>query len=448
MCFFCAGCQVAATSQTVHEVYHSQATQLTDVSSRWVFSSFVVLFVVFLSILGSISLYISYSLLIRCCSFFLIFSPNSDFNLLFKVWCFSGICGGHMFQARRIKRGLVFVCLWFLVAVGLSMMAAVGSPGGVTSDCGIGNGGSSSSSGSSSTADKDKERAANTLQVNGDYFQETSYSSCESGGAYSITDSTECRKALQELNFIRLTRDSFSREASYPLGCFGENGYGALNTDTSSPKSCSSSTPCICTNVASSSTCAKEGVSCAKSASAKPGSTICQVSIDQNKMNAKDTDCSNDGPACCAGLTEKSTKYRDAGGSILCDRSNCNIGGGGDMCSCSLNPDVSDDQNCCYSGIGFGALKMGMCPACPLALSASGIYSLKTGGLCEERYQAITTAADCQAAATALGFSVSNYGNLMQITTTLGPSGCLFSGSNGAVIFNKRDTNQQCTGKY
>lgn len=353
-----------------------------------------------------------------------------------------------MFQARRIKRGLVFVCLWFLVAVGLSMMAAVGSPGGVTSDCGIGNGGSSSSSGSSSTADKDKERAANTLQVNGDYFQETSYSSCESGGAYSITDSTECRKALQELNFIRLTRDSFSREASYPLGCFGENGYGALNTDTSSPKSCSSSTPCICTNVASSSTCAKEGVSCAKSASAKPGSTICQVSIDQNKMNAKDTDCSNDGPACCAGLTEKSTKYRDAGGSILCDRSNCNIGGGGDMCSCSLNPDVSDDQNCCYSGIGFGALKMGMCPACPLALSASGIYSLKTGGLCEERYQAITTAADCQAAATALGFSVSNYGNLMQITTTLGPSGCLFSGSNGAVIFNKRDTNQQCTGKY
>ena len=83
-----------------------------------------------------------------------------------------------MFQARRIKRGLVFVCLWFLVAVGLSMMAAVGSSNTYTSDCGIGNGGSSSSSaGSSSTADKDKERAANTLQVNGDYFQETSSSS-------------------------------------------------------------------------------------------------------------------------------------------------------------------------------------------------------------------------------------------------------------------------------
>ena len=446
MCFLCAGCQVAATSQTVHEVYHSQATQLTDVSSRLVFSSFVILFVVFLSILGSISLYIiSYSLLIRYCSLFLIFSPNSDFNLLFKVWCFSGICGGHMFQARRIKRGLVFVCLWFLVAVGLSMMAAVGSTGG-TSDCGIGNGGSSASSGSSSTADKDKERAANTLQVNGDYFQETSDSSCESGGAYSITDSTECRKALQELNFIRLTRDSFSREASYPVGCFGENGYGALNTDTSSSKSCSSSTPCICSSVATSrsSTCANEGVSCAKSASAKPGSTICQVSIDQNKMNAKDTDCSNDGPACCAGLTEKSTKYRDAGGSILCDPSNCNIGGGGDMCSCG-NPDVSDDQNCCGSGIGFGALKMGMCPACPLAISASGIYSLKTGGLCEERYQAITTAADCQAAATALGFS----GAYIYNTVMSGkPSGCIITPEHSAVTFNSDDNNQQCTGKY
>jgi hypothetical protein len=95
---------------------------------------------------------------------------------------------------------------------------------------------------------------------------------------------------------------------------------------------------------------------------------------------------------------------------------------------------------------------MGMCPACPLAISASGIYSQKTTRDCsgshsqgvQGGYQAITTAADCKAAATALGFSSS----VVSSQSLSGrPSGCT-SQSLGTVTFNRDDNNQQCTGKY
>ena len=50
-CFFrCSWCNVGATDETVHEVYHSHATGTNDISS----------------------------------------APNSDFDSLFKVWCYSG----------------------------------------------------------------------------------------------------------------------------------------------------------------------------------------------------------------------------------------------------------------------------------------------------------------------------------------------------------------------
>ena len=65
---------VSAVDQTVHEVYHSHATNTSNVSSN----------------------------------------PNSDFDKLLKLWCWTGICGGHMFQARKMKRGLLYLFMWNL----------------------------------------------------------------------------------------------------------------------------------------------------------------------------------------------------------------------------------------------------------------------------------------------------------------------------------------------
>jgi hypothetical protein len=87
-CFFCCSwCMVAATDETVHEVYHSHATKTTDVSS----------------------------------------SPNSGFAKLLKIWCIAGLCGGHWFQSRKIKRGLVFIFLWFLFILMILWLIVAGT---------------------------------------------------------------------------------------------------------------------------------------------------------------------------------------------------------------------------------------------------------------------------------------------------------------------------------
>ena len=77
-CFFCCSfCKVSAIDQTIHEVYLHHATKTTDIAS----------------------------------------SPNSEFQKLLRIWCMTGVCGGHMFQSRKIKRGCVYIFLWFLVAL-------------------------------------------------------------------------------------------------------------------------------------------------------------------------------------------------------------------------------------------------------------------------------------------------------------------------------------------
>ena len=44
-------------------------------------------------------------------------APNSDISSLMKIWCVGGLCGAHLFKARRIKEGLSRVVLFVLVVM-------------------------------------------------------------------------------------------------------------------------------------------------------------------------------------------------------------------------------------------------------------------------------------------------------------------------------------------
>ena len=382
-----------------------------------------------------------------------------------------------MFQARKIKRGLSFVFVWFLVAIAIVMMVfstisvAVcngSSPGGSST----GPGGSGGSSGGSSGS-------GGTLQSAGPYSVRQNGDSCEASGYLSIMDEDECKRALQALNFDTSGFTFISSNESPPY-CYGDTNfqtarssgsegssgstrvsggssssgaYNRLPPDFTERCSADSTTVCICRSTPASQsgsggssqsdtttkTCANGGpngraVSCAKSVSAKSGDTFCG------------TACSDDSEKCCTGLTKDSD---------MCEESRCNDGGGGDMCICGDPSDQDSPENCCNS-------KKGLCPACPLAFAGEYLQEASTNcGSVKSEFSIqlkkyvqfstdITTTADCKAAATALGFTVQN---VISQSISGRPSGCLItktSAGTSTVTFNKQkqSTVVQCDSEF
>ena len=52
-------------------------------------------------------------------------APYSDISSLMKIWCVGGLCGAHLFKARRVKRGLFRVFVFVLLVIMILTLLAI-----------------------------------------------------------------------------------------------------------------------------------------------------------------------------------------------------------------------------------------------------------------------------------------------------------------------------------